>query len=156
MPERVYFLPERVYPGAGIKVFDADLHDAVIASPKEHLTQAARILCNNRWSYSFTQKIEDEILDAMRKNSALNGLVGEIVALLNGEDGDIRVGAAEILGVITPKEMKESVVAELEKHKGDNYMRNYLYAGFQGDEEDMRTVSGCARESIEHLRTNSI
>lgn len=157
MLKKEVFLPERAYLGSGIKVFDADLHDAIIASPEKHLIQAAWILCDNRWSYSFTQQIEDEILDAMRKNNALNGLIGEIVSLLNGEDGDLRVGAAEILGVITPPGIiRESVVAELEKHKRDNSMRNYLYGGFQGDEEDMRTVSGCAHKSIGRLRAEQV
>ena len=78
-------------------------------------------------------------------------LILEIISLLHGEDGNIRVGAAEILGVITPMPMAKTVVNGSRKHLDDNYIRDFVYGGFQGDEDDMRTVAECCALSIKKL-----
>ena len=71
--------------------------------------------------------------------------------MLHGKDGNIRVGAAEILGVVTLVSMANIVQKELEKHLDDNIIRDYVYGGFQGDEENVRTVSECSKLSINKL-----
>lgn len=78
-----------------------------------------------------------------------------MLSLLNGKDGNIRIGAAEILGKITPSSISKKVINELEKHHDDNFIRDYVYAEFQCDEGDVRSISECAKLSIKQLTQNN-
>ncbi|MCX5638799.1 MAG: hypothetical protein NTX52_14070 [Planctomycetota bacterium] len=117
----------------------------------KHIKDSAKRLCENRSSYNFKENIEKEIISKIKQQDDLVQLIHEIVSLIHGKDGNIRVGAAEILGIITPPSMANIVQKELERHLDDNFVRDYVYHGFQGDEEDMRTVSGCSKLSIKKL-----
>lgn len=145
----------RVYRGSGNKVFDADILDNMLKQPQRFVKEAARLLCNNRWSFCHTPCVEHEVVTAMTDCHSLVDLVREVVLVLNGEDGDLRVGAAELLGVITPSELKDEVVRHLRARLDDTYMRDYVYGGYQGDEEDRRTVAECAQQSLAQLATVS-
>ena len=121
------------------------------ASKSGHIKDSARRLCENRSSYDFRERIEEETVCRIRQRGELAELIDEIVSLLHGQNGNIRVGAAEVLGAITPPSMAKAVQRELEKHLDDDFVRDFVYAGFQGDEEDVRTVSDCCRVSIDRL-----
>lgn len=82
-------------------------------------------------------------------------MVNEVLLLLNGKDGNIRIGAVEILGKIIPSSISHKVINELEKHLDDNFIRDYVHAEFQCDEEDIRSVSECAELSIKQLTQNN-
>jgi HEAT repeat protein len=83
-------------------------------------------------------------------------LVKAVLEILdNSDDGNLRVGAAELLGSITPTGMKDQVIATLEEYADDTFVRDYAYAGAQGDEDDMRSVGECAKASISELRSRN-
>jgi len=115
----------------------------------EYIKDSARRLCENRCSYNFRESIEEEIVCRIRQRNGLPELIHEIVSLLHGQDGNIRVGAAEIPGAITPPSMAEMVQGELKRHLNDDFVRDFVYGVAQGDEEDLRTVSECGRLSID-------
>jgi hypothetical protein len=117
----------------------------------EYIKDSASRLCENRCSYNFRESIEEEIVCRIRQRNELPELIHEIVSLLHGQDGNIRVGAAEILGAITPPSMAEMVRGELKRHLNDDFVRDFVYGVAQGDEEDLRTVSDCCRLSIDKL-----
>lgn len=117
----------------------------------EYIKDSAKRLCENRSSYNFKENIEKEIVGRIKRRNQLPQLIHEIISLLHGQDGNIRIGAAEILGTITPTSMAKAVQKELEKHLDDNFVRDFVYGGFQGDEEDIRTVSECAKLSINKI-----
>lgn len=117
----------------------------------EYIKDSAKRLCTNRSSYNFKENIEKEIVGRIKRRNELPQLIHEIISLLHGQDGNIRIGAAEILGTITPTSMAKAVQKELEEHLDDNFVRDFVYGGFQGDEEDMRTVSECATLSIKKI-----
>ena len=117
----------------------------------EYIRDYAKRLCENRYSYSFKENIEKDIAEKIERRNEMPQLIHEIISLLHGQDGNMRIGAAEILGAITPASMVKAVQKELEKHLEDNFVRDFVYDGFQGDEEDMRTVSQCAKLSINKL-----
>jgi hypothetical protein len=75
----------------------------------------------------------------------------KIISSLPGDDGNMRIGAAEVPEVITPASMASMVREESKRHFDDNFVRDYAYGGFQGDEHDMRPVAQCGRASIEKL-----
>ena len=78
-----------------------------------------------------------------------------MLLLLDGKDGNIRVGAVEILGKITLSSISKKVINELEKHLDGNFIRDYMYAEFQCDEEDICSVSECAEWPIKQLTRNN-
>jgi len=148
-------MEERIYQGCGNKIFDANAIDNIIRDPRQYVIEASFILCDNRWSYFFTQWVEDKIIDAYRGVSAEKELVDGVIQFLHCNNGDLRVGAAELLGIITPTELEGVVIPELEKHLSDDSMRSCMWCGALGDEEDVRTVSGCATKSIEALKSRA-
>jgi hypothetical protein len=117
----------------------------------DHIKRSARRLCENRCRYNPASAVEKEVIDDITQRDCVKQLVLEVISSLHGEDGNIRIGAAEILGVITPASMASIVLEELQTHLDDNFVRDYTYGGFQGDESDMRTVAECCKESIEKL-----
>jgi hypothetical protein len=118
----------------------------------QHLKEKAKILCEYRCSYTFEEAKEREIIDGVKRNGLISEFVNELIAILNGEDGNLRIGAAELLGLLTPPSLKNIVTAELEKHLTDKFVRDYAYAGAQGDEEDVRTVAKAAEDAIHKLQ----
>lgn len=129
----------------------ADQMKTSVTISADHLHKEAYRLCCNRWSYGFLAWEEQRIVRAAQQANLLEELVRHVLINLDSDDGDVRVGAAELLGAITPLSMREEVVPALQRHLSDGYMRDYCYGGFQGDEEDMRTVCGCAEQSIRLL-----
>ena len=117
----------------------------------DDIKKTAKRLCENRSHYNSNDYVEREIIDDVKQKDYLKELVSEVISSLHGNDGNIRLGAAEILGVITPLSMVNVVLEELKKHLNDNFIRDYAYGGFQGDEYDMRTVAECCRASIKKL-----
>jgi len=117
----------------------------------KYIKDCAKRLCKNRSLYNFNENIEKKIVGTIERRNELPQLIHEIISLLHGADGDIRIGAAEILGTITPISMAKAVKKELEKHLDDNFVRDYVYDGFQGDQEDLRTVSKRSKLSIDML-----
>ena len=71
-----------------------------------------------------------------------------MLLLLKRKVGNIRVGAAENLGKIIPSSISKKWMHELEKHLDDNFIGDYMYAEFQCDEEDTRSVSECVKLSF--------
>jgi hypothetical protein len=123
------------------------------ASAPEAMKQDAMELCQNRCVYAFDEDKEKAILARISERRQLPQLVSTVIAILNGTDGNLRVGAAELLGAITPASMQTAVIAALGKHADDPFVRDYAYAGTQGDEDDLRSVAECAKTSISQLRT---
>jgi hypothetical protein len=80
---------------------------------RDNIRDSARRLCENRSNYDFKDKFEKDIISDIDKNNDTEQLVHEIISLLHGEDGNIRVGAAELLGVLTPASMADMVLKEL-------------------------------------------
>lgn len=118
----------------------------------KYIRESSKRLCENRCSYKFKGDVEEAILAEVKQRDLSERLICEIVSFLHSEDGNVWLGAAEILGTITPASMVNMVVKELEKHLDDNFIRDYVYSGFQGDEEDVRTVAECSEFSIQKLR----
>ncbi len=117
----------------------------------DYIKKSARRLCKNRSYYNPKGGVEKEIIDDIKRRDYVKQLVLEVISSLQGKDVKIRIGAAEILGVITPASMLTIVPEELKKHLDDNSIREYVYGGLQGDEYDMKTVDECCRESIEKI-----
>ena len=115
---------------------------------KKNISGIAKLLCENRWTYNSKKSVERQILDSSARENFIAMLTIEVLSILSGQNGNLRVGAAEILGAITPPPLKGKVITELKKHLVDEFTRDYVYEGFQGDEEDSRTVASCARHSI--------
>ncbi len=134
---------------------DPELRSPISGDPDQHVKDAALALCRNRAVYFFRESDEKAILAAIEERGLLSGLVEQVVLLLNDKDGNVRLGAAELLGTIPPPAYKEEVIGPLERHLQDTFVRDYVYGGAQGDEEDMRTVAECARRSIERLQAVS-
>jgi hypothetical protein len=127
--------------------------EMIIRDPSQHLKEAVRILCENRCAYTFREAEEVQVIAAVRQKGLLSQLVYEVLAILNGSDGNLRVGAAELLGTVAPPSLRKLVITELENHLTDNFIRDFAYAGAQGDEEDMRTVAGAAKHAIHRLQS---
>jgi hypothetical protein len=120
-----------------------------------NIKEAALKLCRNRYANNTDLEFENKIIHNIKSGNNLDVLSNEVLLLPNGKDGDIRVGAAKISGDITPSSISKKVIKEVEKHLDDNLIRDYMYAGFQCDEEDIRSVSECAKLSIEKLTQNN-
>ena len=116
-----------------------------------NIKEAALKLCRNRYVNNTDLEFENKIIRNIKSSNNLDTLINEVLLLLNGKDGNIRVEAAEILGKITPSSISKKVINELKKHLDDNFIRDYVYAEFQCDEEDIRSLSECARRSIKQL-----
>jgi len=119
--------------------------------PNEYLKKAGKLLCENRWSYHFNSSIEKQIMSVIIKLNLTKSLIDNIIHLLNEDDVSLRVGAAELLGSVTPFSMNNKVIFELNYDLNDHSIRDYVYGEFQGDEDDVRTVSDCAAQSIKKL-----
>lgn len=72
---------------------------------RKYIRSLAKRLWENRCNYKFDGSVEKKIIDEACQKMGMAQLVHEIVSFLHGEDGIIRVGAAEILGVTTPPAM---------------------------------------------------
>lgn len=131
--------------------FVEDLPGLLAKRSNEYLEKAGKLLCENRWSYSFNDSVEKQIMSVIIELNLTKNLIGKIIYFLNGNDVNLRVGAAELLGSITPSSMKNTIIFELNNHLNDHYTRDYVYGEFQGDEDDVRTVSDCATRSIKKL-----
>jgi hypothetical protein len=110
---------------------------------------------HRRDSLDYRKGVEKEILAAIRDKDLVNQFIEEILALLHDKDGNLRVGAAELLGGITPLSLATRVIGELEAHLNDASVRDYAYGVAQNDEEDVRSVAMCAKSSIDPLRARA-
>ena len=87
----------------------------------------------NKYVNNTDLEFENIIIRNMKSSNNLDTLINEVLLLLNGKDGNIRIGAAEILGKIIPSSILKKVINEIEKHLNDNFTRDYVYAEFQCD-----------------------
>ncbi len=117
----------------------------------KYIRDSAERLCENHSLYNFKDHIEKAVIAQIKQENCLVQLINEIISLPHGNDGNLRISATEILGIITPPSMVKTAQKEIKKHLDDSYVRDFVYNVFQGDEEDMRTVPECSLLSINKL-----
>ncbi len=117
----------------------------------DDISALAEQLCMNRVAHRFDQQLEDGIRGRLKTANRLDELTDAVIALLHGEKGDLRVGAAELLGSIATLNRKEQAAKALSEHLDDDHVRSYTYHGSQSDESDERSVARSAQASIDRL-----
>ena len=136
----------------GVQLTENNINNANYGDEQIKIREIAAQLCKNRYANNIDLAFENKAIGKVKSTKQIYALTKEILLLFDAEDGELRIGAAELWGKITPPSMSEEIIQKLQEHLEVNFTRDFMCAGFQCDEEDNRSVSECAELSIRQLK----